>query len=139
MDKEVKQRGSGVFTTRIKRLYNKDQEVISRILLVSVLISASVKRCFVSHMQDFFFFFCTADKIRSYYQANKYTIKLAPVKYTFYNQSTRKYHAKNCYNQQCLCLTKEFIQHGQGFFNRASSVFMVMLSCKGCSSRVYGY
>ena len=34
-------------------LYNKDLEVISRIFLVLVLLSASVERCFVSHMQDF--------------------------------------------------------------------------------------
>ena len=44
---------SGGYTTRIRRLYNKDREVISRILLVSVLLSPSVKRCFVSRMRDF--------------------------------------------------------------------------------------
>ena len=37
----------------IRRLYNKDQEVISRIFLVSLLLSALVKRCFVSRMRDF--------------------------------------------------------------------------------------
>ena len=44
--------GSGGYTTRIRRLYNKDQEVISRIFWVSVLLSALVKRCSVSHMRD---------------------------------------------------------------------------------------
>ena len=29
-DQEVKQQGSGGYTTRIKRLYNKDQEVIQQ-------------------------------------------------------------------------------------------------------------
>ena len=38
----------------LRRLYNKDQEVISRTFLVLVLLSASVKRCFVSRMRDFF-------------------------------------------------------------------------------------
>ena len=37
----------------IRRLYNKDQQVISRIFLVSVLLSASVERCFVFCMRDF--------------------------------------------------------------------------------------
>ena len=37
----------------IRRLYNKDQKVITSICLVSVLLSASVERCFVSHMRDF--------------------------------------------------------------------------------------
>ena len=54
------QQGSEGNTTRIRRLYNKEQEVIRRNFLVSVLISASVERCFFSRMQDFFlllFFF----------------------------------------------------------------------------------
>ena len=42
----------------IKRLYNKDQEVISRIFLVSVLLSVLVERFFVSHMPDFFYILC---------------------------------------------------------------------------------
>ena len=37
-------------------LYNKDQEVFSWTFLVSVLLSASVKRCFVSRMHDLDFF-----------------------------------------------------------------------------------
>ena len=68
-DQEIIPKGSGGYTTRIRRLYNKDQEVIQhgsggytkrirRLLggffLVSVLLSASVERCFVSRMQDFF-------------------------------------------------------------------------------------
>ena len=32
-DQEVIQKGSGGYTTRIRRLYNKDQEVISRIFI----------------------------------------------------------------------------------------------------------
>ena len=53
-DQEVIQQGSGGYTTRIRRLYNKDKEVISRIFLVSVLLSTLVERYFVSRMQDFF-------------------------------------------------------------------------------------
>ena len=68
-DQEVLQQGSGGYTTRIKRLYNKDQEVIQQgsgsytirikrllagFFLVSVLLSALVKRCFVSRMRDFY-------------------------------------------------------------------------------------
>ena len=83
-DEEVVQQGWGGYTTKIRRLYNKDEEVMfsdaiieplqkcfaykgckklvffickfcltSRICLVSVLLSASVERCFVSHMRDF--------------------------------------------------------------------------------------
>ena len=52
-DQEVKQQGSGGYTTRIRRLYNKDQDVISWIFLVFVLLSASVERCFVSSVRDF--------------------------------------------------------------------------------------
>ena len=37
----------------MRRLYNKDEEVISRIFLLSVLLCASVARCFVSRMRDF--------------------------------------------------------------------------------------
>ena len=54
MDQEVIQQGSGGYTTRIRRLHNTDQEVISRIILVSVLPTALVERCFVSRMRDFF-------------------------------------------------------------------------------------
>ena len=53
-DQEVIQQGSGGYTTRIRRLYNKDQEVISKIFLVSVLLSASVERCFDSRVRDFY-------------------------------------------------------------------------------------
>ena len=48
------QQGSGGYTTRTRRLYNKDHEVICRIFLVSVLLSALVKRCFVSRNGDLF-------------------------------------------------------------------------------------
>ena len=47
------QQGSGGYSTRIKKLYNKDHEVFSRIFLVSVLLSALVKRCFIYQMWDF--------------------------------------------------------------------------------------
>ena len=46
--------GSAGYTIRIRRLYNKDQEVISKIFLISVLLSATVEKCFVSRMRDFF-------------------------------------------------------------------------------------
>ena len=52
-DQEVIQQGSGGYTTWIRRLYNKDPEVISRIFLVSVLLYALVERCFVSRMRVF--------------------------------------------------------------------------------------
>ena len=49
-DQEVLQQESGGFT---------DQKVISRICLVSVLLSPSVKRCFVSSMRDFWWTYWT--------------------------------------------------------------------------------
>ena len=49
-DQDVIQQGSDGYTTRIRRSYNKDKEVISRIFLVLVLLYASFKRCFVSRM-----------------------------------------------------------------------------------------
>ena len=54
-DQEVIQQGSGGYQTRIRRVYDKDQEVITRIFLLSLLLSASVERCFVSCMRDFLF------------------------------------------------------------------------------------
>ena len=52
-DQEVIQHGSGGYTTRIRKFYNKDQEVIGKKNLVLVLLSASVERCFVSRVRDF--------------------------------------------------------------------------------------
>ena len=43
----------GVNFATIRRLYNKDQEVIDRIVLVLVLLSALAKRFFVSGISDF--------------------------------------------------------------------------------------
>ena len=51
-NQEVTQQGSEGYTTRIRRLYIKDQEVIKRIFLILVLLYASVERCFVSRMRD---------------------------------------------------------------------------------------
>ena len=45
------QQGSGGYTTRIRRLYNKDEEVISTIFLLSVLLSALVENPFVYILQ----------------------------------------------------------------------------------------
>ena len=59
---EVIQQGPGGYTTRIRRLYNKDlevinkdQEVISRIFFgIGATIRIGQKRCFLSRMLDFF-------------------------------------------------------------------------------------
>ena len=67
MDQEVTQQGSGGYTTRIRRL-------LAGFFFLSVLLSPSVERCFVSHMRAFLLLYLIS--ISSVFRGAKVTFLL---------------------------------------------------------------